>query len=209
MRFLPLLPLIAAMAIGCTTPDESGDSKDTEVNDLGFSAEIRAERPIPEVAFAIQPADDDGADKVPMTCEGDLCSVETSQPGEWRLWGTAPGFFITYNKVIPATTDGSVSSVSLDQFGDYGVDLTGLTYEDSSDGDRYEVVTAYNGGEDVLDGLLIPNIPMLGNEFEGAVPGHPYTVSGEIAEDLSTITYSQHDDAGELMGERLFTLINE
>lgn len=210
MRFLPLLPLI--LAIGCTTPDESGgDSKDPKVNDLvGFSAEIRAQRPVPEIAFAIQPANDDGADKVPMNCEGDLCSVQITEPGEWRLWGTAPGFVVTYNKVTAATEDGTVASVTLDEFGDYGIDLNDLTYEDSSDGETYKVATSYFGGEVVLDGLLMPDIPMSGYEFEGAVPGHPYTVSGEIAEDLSVINYSTfRNEDGSLVAERIFTLISE
>lgn len=183
--FLPMLIALAAMGCSPTDPSEK-DGETPGVDDPGFSAEIRAERPIPQVAFAIQPAEDDRAEKVAMTCEGNLCSVETSQPGEWRLWGTAPGFMITYNKVIPVTTDGSVSSVSLDQFGDYGIDLTGLMYEDNFDGEQYTIKTDYIEGKVGLKGFSpgFSGMLMLGNDLHLDL-GDGYVASGVILDDLS------------------------
>ncbi len=202
MRFLFLLPL-ALLATGCNAPDDTGANDTTVIDDggtndpivdPGFSATIVAERPAFMPVFQLQPADDDQAPKTPMSCGGNnVCTAELDEPGNWRLWGTADGWMITYNKVVSVTEDGERAEVTLDQFGDYGVDLSGLVYEDE-DGERYEVETTYVDGKVVLTGLARSG-PMLGYDFGGPSGDVGYTIVGTISEDLEVITIDMVEDA--------------
>lgn len=198
-----LLPLALLGAVACSGGDDpaiddtaGGQTDDGGTTDdpSGFSAEIRANRPSFMPIFKIQPANNDDAEKIAMSCGGNsVCTAKLEEPGEWRLWGEATGWLITYNKVVAIAEDGEVAVVTLNEFGDYGIDVTGLVYEDE-DGDQHEVETLFAQGQVVLDGLMVRKIPMLGNKFEGQVAGQPYTVSGEVAADLSSITFVSTND---------------